>query len=188
MARLEESQVFLARGISVARYREFVAAEDRAAIARFVQTRFKERYLRPITTPGKHGFTMMAVACLMIETLESFAHGWRDTKRRSEEAFVKFFKRHRPFAVFHPIARGFWRDIRCGLLHQGEARGGWRIRRSGPLLEQASKVINATRFVSALAGTLDEYAQALQLADWNSFVWRNCRSKMDAICENALGS
>lgn len=33
---------------------------------------------------------MMAVACLMIEALESFYQGWPDTNGRSKDAFCKF--------------------------------------------------------------------------------------------------
>ena len=55
--------------------------------------RFTERYLRPVAgnSECKHGFTMMAVSCLMIESLESFRRGCPNTIRRSEAAFESFF-------------------------------------------------------------------------------------------------
>jgi len=187
MARLEPSQVRLSEQVSVARYRKFVEDQDRAALAAFIRDRFRERYLRPITSRGKHGFTMMSVACLMIETLEAFSQGWPNTRDKSFKAFKAFFNRHNSFADFRPIARRFWEDIRCGLLHQGEARGGWRIRRVGPLIDTASRILNATRFVNALAGTLEDYAKSLETEPWAAPVWTKFLRKMDAVCESSLG-
>ena len=57
------------------------AAPDRNAIADAIHRRFKERYIDPISALGVHGFTKMAIACLMIEALESFQRGWPDTLR-----------------------------------------------------------------------------------------------------------
>ena len=39
------------------------------------------RFPSPISALGVHGFTKMAIACLMIEALESFQRGWPDTLR-----------------------------------------------------------------------------------------------------------
>ena len=39
-----------------------------------------------------HGFTIMAVSCLMVESLESFCRGWEHSKgKRGELAFCHFF-------------------------------------------------------------------------------------------------
>ena len=53
-------------------------------------------------------------------------------------------------------------DIRCGILHRAEARRGWRVRRSGPLLDPKVKVINATRFMKELRVAVDRYASTLE--------------------------
>ena len=78
--------VELATGFTVGDYLDAVALDppDRAKIADGIHRRFLERYLDPVSEPSKkrHGFTIMAVACLMIEALESFRRGWPDTSQR----------------------------------------------------------------------------------------------------------
>lgn len=41
----------------------------------------------------------------------------------------------------------FFTDIRCGILHQAETRGGWKIQRKGTLLDDHNKTMNATVFL-----------------------------------------
>src|SRR5207245_9363938 len=78
------------------RYQHLEANQDRQAIADFFTERFTERYITPIESAGKigkHGFTVMAISCLLIETLESFWNGWPSTNGRSQLAFCQFFSR-----------------------------------------------------------------------------------------------
>lgn len=174
----------LSSSCTVAQYRAHENARDTDAIAAFVLERFEERYLRPISGDPKYknGFTMMAVSCLMIECLESFRQGWPNTKRKSEAAFRSFFSHWKAFAEFSSVSGEFYEHVRCGLLHQAETRGGWRIVRNGSLL--ADRTINATKFVTALRNVLHSYVAELQESDWDSRVWTNFRKKMNAICDN----
>jgi hypothetical protein len=174
----------LAKGFTVAHYKAAVVHEDRVLIARAIRQRFAERYLEPTTTNGIHGFTKMAVSCLMIEALQSFRDGLRNTKGRSEATVVKFLKESAGFGVFDSFEKRFYSDIRCGILHQAEAQAGWRIRRRGPLFDPATRTINATRFIKALSDELNMYCSELTHASWNSSTWKNARNKMDAICDN----
>src|SRR2546425_10919926 len=70
--------VELASGFTVGDYVGAVDARNRDVIAEGIHRRFTERYLEPVSDPPakRHGFTMMAIACLMIEALESFRRGW----------------------------------------------------------------------------------------------------------------
>lgn len=182
---MKEAPPQLAAGCTVADYRRWEASQDRGAIALFMRARFEQRYLTPIQIDPrrKHGFTMMAVSCLMIEALESFFRGWGDTRGKSERAFVGFFKRWDEFSRFRPVAGDFYRHVRCGILHQAETTGGWRIVRSGPVL--AGKTVNATRFVRGLGLVIDAYATLLKEEAWEAPLWTAFRKKMDAICRNA---
>lgn len=86
----------LSSSVTIVQYRELKARKDRKEIAKFVQDRFSERYIKPLhgsSKNGKHGFCTMAIGCLMIEALESFWQGWSDTKRKSRKAFHHFFVR-----------------------------------------------------------------------------------------------
>src|SRR5260370_15300947 len=111
----------------------------------FIRRRLCERYIDPVkaltlhpdTKIRKSGFYIMAVSCLLIETLVSFWRGWETTEPhkdaaghnipgKSREAFKIFFEEENRFAVFQGTE--FYKRIRYGILHQGEATGGWTIR------------------------------------------------------------
>jgi len=138
--RSKDDDYFLAPGWTVGELREVIEngiAEEnnRKKIAEFIYKRFYCRYLRSIDIESgdyKSGFVMMAISCLMIEELYSFIKG---TDRSEGKAFVNFFKRYKN--IFQEFdndvdVKGdeFHRNIRCGILHQGEVKGGWRIHRN----------------------------------------------------------
>src|SRR5438445_8081220 len=78
-----------------------LANKDRDAIAEAIRRRFTERYISPVLQSSqKHGFTLMAIACLMIESLESFQQGWKTTDGHEKEAFDLFFLRESTFSDF----------------------------------------------------------------------------------------
>lgn len=75
----------LSSSVTVAKYRALEAAADRRELAHFVRDRFDERYFIPIeSSRNKHGFAALAIACLVIETLESFYQGREDTRDLAE--------------------------------------------------------------------------------------------------------
>jgi hypothetical protein len=165
----------LSSDVTVAHYRAMEAANDRAAIGRFVVKRFDERYFAPITSASqRHGLTLMAVACLVIESLECFYEGRKDSKGASQEVFEKFFERQPGLEAFGVGAKGwFYKQVRCGILHQAEVVGGWRILRKGPLLDTNENTINAKKFVDLLQAAVATYAAQLQT---DAKLWKNFRS------------
>lgn len=178
----------LSKSVTVDEYKQLEAQEDKRAIAAFIVARFDERYFNPVMNScSKHGFTMMAVGCLVIEALESFRQGWLDTdnsrKKQDEKVypFSKFFQQPSELSDFNAISKEFYEDIRCGILHQAEARGGWRIRRVGVLLDRKNKAINAELFILALKNAVAEYALQLQT---DPGLWENLKKKMKQICAN----
>ncbi len=182
-------KVELATKFTVGDYFDAVSSQNREMIANGIHRRFKERYLDSISMGRKrHGFTLMAVACLMIEAIESFRHGWPDTRQRGqgERAFCSFFAAYPAFAPFRAHAREFYQGVRCGILHQAETTLGWRIRRDGDLLkvDGPTRTVNATKFVKALVLTLELYRDQLKTAAWNDEVWLLLRIKMKRVCAN----
>lgn len=159
------------------------AAGDRAGIGRFIVQRFSERYFEStLTAPKRHGFTLLAIGCLVIETLECFYQGLGDSTGKSRRCFRQFFARPTGLEVFGGIPKDwFYERIRCGILHQAEATGGWRILRSGPLLDEQQKTINARKFMELLKQAVGDYATQLET---NDELWANCRRKMAVICAN----
>lgn len=79
-------------------YLSLEAANDRDAIAGFFTERFMERFVRPMEAPPskgkathKHGFAIMAISCLLIETLESFWQGWPTNQEHKSACISEIF-------------------------------------------------------------------------------------------------
>jgi len=83
----------LSSNLNVQGYRELVEQKDAEKLIRFIRERFTERYIEPMRVElnKKNGFTIMAISCLMIESLESFYQGWSDSKGSSKQVFCNIF-------------------------------------------------------------------------------------------------
>ena len=181
------NDILLSSSTSIRRYRELEAAQNRSEIAKFIYQRFWERYIAPFESMShrqKHGFSIMAVSCLMIEALESFRQGYLNTDGKSSSCFQGFLQKTKHLGKFKDISVQFYKNVRCGILHQAETTGGWRIRRDGPLFDGETRTINATQFLSCLKKELKQYQLELESSDWSSILWENLRNKTDAIIEN----
>ncbi len=173
----------LTNTVTVAQYQALEAADDRAACGRFIFQRFHERYFEPtINAPTRHGFTLMAIGCLVIEALECFYEGKAHSKDGSAKMFAAFFQRPTGLEAFGQGDNDwFYKEIRCAVLHQAETIGGWRLQRSGKLLDMGERVINAKRFVELLQCAVGNYAMLLEN---DEALWRNFKKKMAAVCVN----
>ena len=175
------------RNILVADYKKLLADKDKKAIAEMLYHRFYGRYIKPYDFPEpaykkhyRHGFSLMAISCLLIEALESFYQGWEETETYGSVAFESFFKRGNTFKEF--IGIKFYKHVRCGILHQGETTGGFTIVRQGQLIDH--KRIGAHRFFKAMGEALEAYRKSLEKAEWDSDVWVNARKKMQFILKH----
>lgn len=183
------NNIELASGYTIGKYLELEDAEDRTEIANFIYLRFRERYIDSIEHK-KNGFCIMANCCLMVEALESFYNGWKNTKgkikgiSRSELAFSGFFTRVDHFKDFRDQSSEFYKNVRCGILHQAETTGGWRIRRVGKLFDRENLIINADVFLGRLKNYLQEYRNELENATWDNEVWKKFREKMNFVIKN----
>ncbi|HBN6997638.1 TPA: hypothetical protein L3338_003387, partial [Vibrio cholerae] len=80
---------------------EFKENNDKNSIIQLVKHRYDERFINPFRDNSqKHGFAMMAVCCLMVESLISMKRGINETsdarneqghKIYSGELFEEFF-------------------------------------------------------------------------------------------------
>jgi len=178
-------------------------------LADFIYKRFYYRYIRPFEYRSldkiksaisgkrvnkysllyKNGFSVMANSCLLIEALETFYRGWTNSRSRSELAFLKFFTRDKNFREFanNDMPSIFYKHIRCGILHQGEITGGWKISRNDDvdLLNMTKKEINATKFMANLKKSLSDYREELTQSNWNDGVWKAARNKIKAIIKSS---
>ena len=176
----------LSSTVSVKKYQEMVANQSKEKLADFILQRFTERYIAPmrVNPKKKNGFTIMAISCLMIESLESFHKGWPDSNRKSQLAFCNFFDKNDNFSFLKGYGEDFYKNVRCAILHQGETAKGWHIRREGKVFERRTKTINAKIFHDEVEVSLENYCLSLRNANWNSEIWKNFRKKMKAICKN----
>jgi hypothetical protein len=85
---------------------------------------------------------------------------------------------------FRGYERYFHRNVRCAILHQGETYYGWKIIRSGPVFDQATRTVNATRFLAAMEKLLNQFCDQLKSSDWKSEDWQNVHKKMRALCKH----
>jgi hypothetical protein len=175
-------------------------------IISLIEHRLNHRYIRPLShvpvepIDYKSGFLMMAVACLLIETLYSFRKGINDTDRKSEDAFKDFFTDYRDsFKEFDEcFPRGytgkdgkwkkdgcsFYKHIRCGILHQAETTGGYRILRMGELFDSKKNAVNANKFVEELEKCIDKYIGELHRNNCGDDPWPKAIDKLGFICKN----
>ena len=129
----------------------------------------------------------MAIACLMIEAFQSLRTGLPNTRRRSKDVFVEFFEAERAsFTELAEHAERFYINVRCGILHQAETNGGWRIRRTGHLFDLESRTINAVHFIRTLKAILHSFCSTLAKSEWDSDQWTRVRKKLNKICDNCI--
>jgi len=182
MSKKVPHDTLLSNNVTISNYLGMEKEKDKAGIIEFIRSRFTERYITPLRCDPelKHGFCTMAICCLMIETLESFWRGW-DNSKKSELAFCSFFDRNQNLSTFNGYVTDFYKNVRCGILHQAETMNGWHIRRDGSLFEAQTKTINATLFHDEMEICLNYYCSTLEQSDWDSTTWEYFREKMKAI-------
>ena len=178
--------------ISIEAYRQLVLDKNKVEIANFIYGRLHSRYIKPFQFSDsvfekkyKNGFAMMANYCLLIETLVSFKQGWGDSDRKSPNAFIIFFASDDNFKELRDKGSQVYKNIRCGILHQGETTGGWRITRKGTeFYNLESNTIDAVLFSNKIEKSLKDYKEELKKEEWDSEIWDNCRVKIKKIISN----
>ena len=179
----------LTETVTVGQARKWMKAKDDSAkvnLINLIHHRFNNRYVKHLHQIDS-GFLKMAISCLMIETLESFRQGKKNTKGKGvgQKMFKDFFKtEEKLFPGFNDIAHDFYSSIRCGILHQAETTNAWRILRKYDLLDKTNRTINATKFVKALDKSLVNYIDSLKANDFNSAIWTKAILKIEDVCDN----
>lgn len=119
------------------------------------------------------GFAVMALDCLLIETLQSFRTGRpnpvKSNDRQSTKMIVDFLTQRPPFSTYfdnETKARLFCDHFRNGILHQGEVKSSGRIRIDTsemimPSEDNQSFVVNRWIFHDALVQEIDIYINEL---------------------------
>ena len=171
---------------------------------RILDARIRRRFIEPVDVliaheigleRGAFGFAILAIDCLLVETLQGFREGPLSHDGQSKRLFRTFlgeqltdhFKDGKDAGS---KADQFYARCRCGIHHSGQTDGDFRVLRSGPLIlfnaNDDSVFVNRTAFHDALKQVFDRYQ--VELADPSQGQLRsNFRQKMNSICglENA---
>ncbi len=96
-------------------------------------SRLQKRYFDVIHSMlddvGSNGFAIMALECLLIETLYQFKEGFSATPfGKSKESYCNFLRQAFP-EVFDSIKKAecFYASIRCGILHSAQTKNGSQL-------------------------------------------------------------
>ena len=133
------------------------------------------------------GFVVLAIDSLLAETIQQFVDGVTDGHGRSKQMVMRFLEGTRFQPDFNAKAReAFYVDIRCGLLHQAEAKRMWLIRRTQATLLQKvgdseGYIIDVERFHAGLQGSLNDYLTLIS-EPASALLRSNLWKKMDQVC------
>lgn len=161
-------------------------SKDKKIYTKVIDNVEVKEVLNKFNTEFKSGFAIMTNCCLLIEAISTYFEGTNRSTKKGRETFKEVFKKARQYsndlAVFENT--NFYEHIRCGLLHQGETYGKFKIRREGILFDVTNSRINANKFCSSLKSFLESYKDELITAKWDSEIWDNCRNKLRHIIRN----
>jgi len=171
------------------------AAWDKAT--KLLDDRIRGRYLghaRRLLDEPYSGFAVLALDSAVVETLEQFRRGKPETPRRQCGAYFEAFLTQTRFGTHFTAAKAalFFETIRCGILHQAEAKEDSLVKKDSAhpvaVLSKsgAGLIINARRFHEELEGAFADYKAALA-SDTPSKARDESRAafvrKMDAIAK-----
>src|SRR5439155_22665118 len=86
----------------------------------------------------------------------------------SAELFVSFFRNRPPFSeeFDEALAREFYAEIRCGLLHEARTKGGWKVWAQAPdrsVVDRTRRIIYRNTFQNALDDLIRWYETRLPI-------------------------
>ena len=158
--------------------------------------RITSRYLEPVDLlikkdndrspiDRRYGFAIVAIDCLLIETLQSFREGLTDTKGKSKDMFINFLTQRESFRddFKKDDAERFYYDIRCGVLHQAEIMRDsllWSVGSVKGKDFNGTPYFNRTKIHELIRKEVDLYCE--ELRNNSKFnIRKNFRTKMDFI-------
>ena len=159
-------------------------------------SRLSARYLEPVdkllefesnleASEKRFGFTVLAIDLLLIETLQAFKDGLESTDGKSKKVFIRFLRTSPHFCeYFHTKQQreNFYKEFRCGILHQAEIQSTALVWSFGDLYEriEGMEVLNRNAVHEALKNDFNDYIEQLRLPE--SFELRQkFKQKMDSV-------
>jgi len=163
----------------------------------YLSQRLEDRYIEPAEvlrnaeqslspSKKKYGFTILAIDCLLCETLQCFYEG-RIVSNGSKAVFARFLMQRTNFSPFFTSkseAEDFYTNFRCGILHQAQTQGKTKIYAVGSLISKHDgyTIVNRERFHEYVKKEKQIYLDLLK-ARANTKLLRYFKTKMDAIAQ-----
>lgn len=150
--------------------------------------RIRGRYIDPINLLSnsenieKYGFAVMALDCLLIETLAQFRKGLKNTKGISKKEYVGFLEEC--IHMENSEAEEFYNKIRCGILHSAQTYNGARLSMNGKKIIENNKgtlIVSFDKMTESIISYFGDYKKKLvngcDVELRNNFV-----KKMNYVC------
>ncbi|WP_173995776.1 hypothetical protein [Agrobacterium tumefaciens] len=150
--------------------------EDWLKAVDVLRDRIEGRFIKPAQTlidndtkPPTFGFAVLAMDCLVLETIEGFRQGIIDHTGQSTRLFKDFLSNWQPFIgclgagmVAATTAKAFYKQGRCALHHSG-ATDKMKVGITGPMMafDNGQISINRTKFHTELIAEFYSYLAVL---------------------------
>jgi hypothetical protein len=154
-----------------------------------LKDRIEGRYFNQIALLSNdinaNGFTIMALNCLLIETLFQFRDGKEETPRPNSKTYPAFLLQEFSSAFKdRQTAESFYSNIRCGILHSAQTKNESRLSDREDvvvILEEETLVVSVKGISSMLKAYFEHYLQ--KLSNPNEVTLRNnFINKMKFVC------
>ena len=181
-------------------WQQALARNDWERMVNIFGDRMESRFLRPIRLIANDchigefsGFSILALDCLIVETLNQFYSGLNETEGKHETAFSKFFKNSDFFKDHFSEEKAliFYRHFRCGILHQAQTKKKSLVRVDQDTMIQSVEkdvsrglIVDRVLFHNALEQEVSSYMEKLRKGgDENRELRANFVKKMNIICD-----
>lgn len=180
-------------------WQEALANNDWKRMLEIFQDRMEGRFLKPIRLIANDcvigefsGFSILALDCLIIETLNQFYSGLDETEGLHKMAFWKFFRNSDSFKGHFSRKKAFtfYSHYRCGILHQAQTKKKSVVRIDQSTMIQSVEndiseglIVDRALFHEALEQEISSYMEKLRRGgNENSELRANFIKKMNIIC------
>lgn len=135
------------------------------------------------------GFPVMALDCLLIETLLQFRNGWDETQGPNKTQYSNFLLSAFP-SEFHNVrtlADKFYKNIRCGILHSAQTKNGSQLTFGKPFaineINERQISVDVVKMTYRIFDYFYLYIDEL-FNENNDYLRYNFMCKMNYICRN----
>lgn len=134
---------------------------------------------------NSNGFAIMALNCLLVETMLQFEIGRNSTPNFNRDQYSNFLLASFPEAfVSIDCAIRFYLDIRCGILHSAQTKGHSKLTCDNTYIvryDGMGVTVSVEQFSSMLLNYFETYKR--KLLDKSQTILRtNFINKMDFVC------